>query len=111
MYERRVPFKIGVTYQTPRQKLEKIPTLLREAVESLGEEQVRFDRAHFQSYGDFALTFETVYYVLAADYNQYMDCQQAINLKIHESFENEGIDFAYPTQTLFLRREGEASGS
>jgi small-conductance mechanosensitive channel len=108
MYERRVAFKIGVTYQTPREKLRLIPQIIREAVEELGEERVRFDRSHFQAYGDFALTFETVYYVLGADYNLYMDCQQSINLRIHERFETEGIQFAYPTQTLFLVREGAA---
>ncbi len=42
--------------------------------------------------------------VLSPDYNQYMDIQQAINLAIHEAFEAEGIEFAYPTQTLFLQR-------
>ena len=102
MYERRVPFKIGVTYQTPREKLEKIPGIMKQAVEAQGEETVRFDRSHFQGYGDFALTFETVYYVLSPDYNVYMDSQQAINLAIHRRFEEEGIEFAYPTQTLFL---------
>jgi small-conductance mechanosensitive channel len=34
-----------------------------------------------------------------------MDIQQAINLQIHERFEQEGIEFAYPTQTLFLRQQ------
>jgi len=106
MFQRRVVFKIGVTYQTSREKLELIPGILREAVESLGD-QVRFDRAHFQAYGDFAITFETVYFVLGPDYNLYMDCQQAINLWIHERFEAQGIEFAYPTQTLFLVRGQE----
>ncbi len=105
MFQRRVVFKIGVTYQTPRGKIEMIPVILREAVESLGE-QVRFDRAHFQAYGDFALTFETVYFVLGPDFTLYMDCQQAINLWIHERFQEEGIEFAYPTQTLFLAKGG-----
>jgi len=105
MFERRVVFKLGVTYQTPRDKIEMIPGILREAVESLGD-KVRFDRAHFQAYGDFALTFETVYFVLGPDFNLYMDCQQAINLHIHERFEEEGIEFAYPTQTLFLVKGG-----
>jgi small-conductance mechanosensitive channel len=109
MFERRVSFKIGVTYQTPREKLEGIPTILREAVEAQGSDTVRFDRSHFQAYGDFALTFETVYYVLSPDYNVYMDCQQAINLAIHGRFEEEGIEFAYPTQTLFLVEEGSRS--
>jgi small-conductance mechanosensitive channel len=106
MYERRVPFKIGVVYQTTRDQLEMIPTILKEAVEAQGEERTRFDRSHFQSYGDFALVFETVYYVLSPDYNVYMDCQQDINLRIFQRFEEEGIEFAYPTQTLFLAKEG-----
>lgn len=104
MYERRVLFSLGVTYQTPADKLREIPGLLREAVES--QEQVRFDRAHFQKYGDFALVFEVVYYVLTADYNEYMDKQQAINLKIYDEFEANGIHFAYPTQTLYVSRAG-----
>lgn len=102
MYERRVVFPLGVTYQTPRGKLERIPQILREAVEAQGD-KVRFDRSHFKEYGDFSLNFETVYYVLAADYNLYMDAQQAINLLIHQRFEEESIEFAYPTQTLFLQ--------
>ncbi len=103
MYERRVVFPLGVTYQTPRSKLELIPQILREAVEAHGE-QVRFDRSHFKAYGDFSLNFETVYYVLAADYTLYMDIQQAINLIIHRRFEEEAIEFAYPTQTLFVEK-------
>ena len=100
MNERRVAFSIGVTYQTPREKLVRIPQILREAVE--GEKQVRFDRSHFKAYGLSSLEFETVYYVTVADYATYMDIQQAINLKIHARFEEEGIAFAYPTQTLHV---------
>jgi small-conductance mechanosensitive channel len=101
MFERRVAFNIGVTYQTPRDKLTMIPTIIREAIE--GQESTRFDRSHFKGYGDFSLNFETVYYVLGPDYNIYMDIQQAINLYIHKRFEEEEIEFAYPTQTLFLQ--------
>ena len=76
--------------------------LFRSAVEQ--QENTRFDRSHFKEYGNFSLNFETVYYVLSSDYNQYMDTQQAINLYIHEQFENEQIEFAYPTQTLFVEK-------
>ena len=65
-----------------------------------------FDRSHFQSYGDFALIFETVYYVAGSDYNKYMDIQQQINFEIKEEFEKLGIEFAYPTQTLFVEKQG-----
>ena len=100
MFERRVVFSIGVTYQTPLEKLKRIPTTIREIIEL--QASTRFDRAHFQGYGDFALKFEIVYYVLSSDYNRYMDIQQAINLSIYQSFEEEGIDFAYPTQSLYI---------
>jgi small-conductance mechanosensitive channel len=106
MFERRVVFKLGVTYQTPHAKLQRIPDIIREAVED--QEPVRFDRSHFQGYGDFSLNFETVYFVLKPDYNLYMDIQQAINLQIHARFEQEGIEFAYPTQTLYVQQPGVA---
>lgn len=104
MYERRIVFGLGVTYQTPRDKLEKIPGIIKDAVEA--EDQTRFDRSHFKAYGDFSLDFETVYHVLKPDYNLYMDIQQAVNFAIHERFEAEGIEFAYPTQTVFVEHAG-----
>jgi small-conductance mechanosensitive channel len=108
MFERRVVFTLGVTYQTPREQLKQIPGILKAAVEA--QERTRFDRSHFAKYGDFSLNFETVYYVLGPDYTLYMNIQQAINLYVHEQFEQAGIEFAYPTQTLLVRREETAAG-
>lgn len=102
LYERRVVFSVGVTYQTSATLLKEIPQILRSAVEA--QEDVRFDRAHFQTYGDFALLFETVFFVESPDYNVYMDRQQAINLQVFEEFEERGIEFAYPTQTIYLQK-------
>ena len=102
MYERRIVFGLGVTYDTPRSKLEQIPQMIREAVER--QENTRFDRAHFKEYGDFSLNFEVVYFVLVPEYNTYMDVQQAINFDIHRAFESAGIEFAYPTQTIIMAR-------
>ncbi|OIO71787.1 MAG: mechanosensitive ion channel protein MscS [Zetaproteobacteria bacterium CG1_02_53_45] len=106
MYERRVLFNIGVTYQTPREKLIRIPEIISDAVAQ--QDKTRFDRSNFKEYGNFSLNFESVYYVLGPDYNEYMNIQQAINLCIHEAFEHEGIEFAYPTQTLFVQQLPQA---
>ena len=102
MEQRRVVFSIGVTYQTPPDKLERIPQLIRRAIEA--QTDVRFDRSHFSSFGDSSLNFETVYYVGSPDYTVHMDILQAINLAICRAFADEGIEFAYPTQTLFLQK-------
>jgi small-conductance mechanosensitive channel len=100
MERRRVLFRLGVTYQTPFGKLKEIPEVIAAVIR--GVEDTAFDRAHFFSYGDFSLVFEVVYYVMGNDYTRYMDIQQEINLGIHEEFEKRKIDFAYPTQTLYL---------
>ena len=102
MLKRRVLFRIGVVYQTPYDKLKEIPALIKNIIVSI--EATTFDRAHFQSYGDFSIIFEIVYYVIGPDYNKYMDIQQEINLRLYEEFEKRGIEFAFPTQTLYLNR-------
>nr|WP_255603528.1 mechanosensitive ion channel family protein [Oscillochloris sp. ZM17-4] len=104
MQERRVVFSVGVLYETSAAQLRAIPAMVRAIIEAQG--QTRFDRAHFKSFDDFALTFEVVYYVLTADYNRYMDTQQAINLAIFEQFGAAGIGFAFPTQTIHMARAG-----
>lgn len=102
MDKRRVVFKLGVTYQTGLEKLKEIPGVITDIIKSTND--AIFDRAHFFSYGDFNLVFEVVYYVMSSDYNKYMDIQQAINFRIKEEFEKRGIEFAYPTQTLYLQK-------
>ncbi len=103
--ERRILFPLGVTYGTSQENLERIPSIVREAVQSV--EHARFDRAHFKSFGASSLDFEIVYYVDIPDYAAYMDAQQAINLHIFRRFQEEGIEFAYPTQTLYVARAEE----
>lgn len=107
MFERRVVFSIGVVYQTPHDKVSRIPEIVRAAVEK--NQQVRFDRAHFKAFGDYALQFEVVYWIQDPDYNIYMDIQQAINLEIMERFDEAGISFAYPTQTLLVQPPGDGA--
>ena len=102
MQRRRVVFKLGVIYQTPAEKLKAIPQIVKSIIEK--QNGTTFDRGHFASYGDFSLNFEFVYYVTGADYAKYMDIQQAINLAIFEIFEREQIEFAYPSQTLFVSK-------
>ncbi|MFH1282755.1 MAG: mechanosensitive ion channel family protein [bacterium] len=102
MEKRRVVFKLGVTYQTELKKLKEIPGIIENIIKNVSDSA--FDRAHFLSFGDFSLVIEVVYYVLSGDYNKYMDIQQEINFKISEEFEKRKIQFAYPTQTLYINK-------
>ena len=102
MVERRVLFTVGVTYETPLQMLEQIPGIIRAIIEATPD--TRFGRSHFSAHGAVSLDFETVYYVLNADYTRHMDIQQEIHLKLHREFTRLGVEFAYPTQRLIMER-------
>lgn len=102
MQKRRVVFKLGVIYQTGAEQVKEIPGIIKDIIVNTSD--TAFDRAHFFSYGNFSLDFEVVYYVLSNDYNKYMDIQQEINFAIREEFDKRGIEFAYPTQTLFIEK-------
>lgn len=97
---RRVVFPVGVIYQTSHEKLEKIPSIIKEIIDDL--EGVTLDRAHLAGFGDFSINFEVAYFIESPDYIRYMDLQQAINLELYRRFSQENIEFAYPTQTVIL---------
>jgi small-conductance mechanosensitive channel len=100
MKERPTVFSFGVLYETNYEKLQSIPKMVKEIIES--QDMVRFDRAHFKSFGESSLDFEVVYFVLDQDYTLYMDIQQKINFALFKRFEEEGIGFAYPTRTIYM---------
>ncbi len=103
MERRRVVFSVGVTYGAPAEKLKRIPDMIRKIIAAQAETEV--DRIHFKAFGDSSLIYEIVYYVGTGDYNKYMDIQQAINLAIVDKFEEEKIAIAYPTQTVYVKKE------
>jgi len=101
--KRRIVFTFGVTCDTPLKKLKKIPEMISKIIEKM--ELAELDRVHFRKIGDFSLNFEVVYYMKVGDYVKYMDTQQEINYAVIESFEKEGIEMAFPTQTIFLNKK------
>ena len=103
MEKRRIVFTLGVTYDTSHEQLSKIPEIVKKIITS--KNQLQFDRGHFSEFGDFSLNFEFVYYVKNPEYAVYMDNQQAVYLDIFSAFESEKIDFAFPTQTLYVNKE------
>ncbi|HMP93013.1 MAG TPA: mechanosensitive ion channel, partial [Phnomibacter sp.] len=84
----------------PAEKLRQIPSIIKDAIEN--PPGTTFDRAHFSAFADFSLNFEVVYFIDDADIKVYMDAHQQINLSIYQAFEQQGIEFAYPTQTIYL---------
>jgi small-conductance mechanosensitive channel len=100
--ERRIVFGFGVTYAATADQAAAIPALVKRVIE--GSDRLRFDRAHFKGFGESSLDYEVVYIVLAPDYALYMDQQQRINLELMREFAAIGIEFAFPTRTVYVSR-------
>ena len=89
--DRRVDVRLGVSGKTPVETLERIPMLLRAAVEK--QPQARFERAHLVSLGA-AHELELTYYVAAGA--PYADVQQAVNFDIARALAGEKVELAKP---------------
>ena len=104
MSERRAVFTLGVTYDTPLEKLKRIPAMIREVVESQSNTPSTVHTS--RPMGRSLWMWRPSTSCWCPTTTSYMDTQQTINLALFEHFAAEGIDFAFPTQTLHVKREG-----
>lgn len=102
---------VTITYDTPREKIEQAVGILRGILE---EEDLREPihqvidgnefppRVYFNDYNPDSLNIIMIYWYAPPAYWDYVDHAQRLNLRIFEEFEKAGIEFAFPTQTLYL---------
>ncbi len=102
MQLRRIVFSFGVEYGTKTVQLKKIKKTVEEIINKT--KGARLDRVHFKAFGDSSLNFEVVYYIDSNDYNLYMDIQEKINISIKEKLEKLGVDFAFPSRTIYMKK-------
>ena len=100
---RRLEFILSLHYNTPNSKLMKIENIIREIIESDPINTV--NRIHFARIAPYSLDFEVVYTVNDNNFIVYKDQQQRINFEIKKAFESNKIEFAYPTQHLYIEKK------
>jgi small-conductance mechanosensitive channel len=107
MRERRSVTSLGVSYDTPANVIAQIPRIVQEVVAQTPK--ARFERCHFVRFDSSALVFELAFWVTTPEYLDYMDTLHAVNLAILARFTTEGIEFAFPTQTVRVHPGSVAS--
>ncbi|QLC26693.1 mechanosensitive ion channel family protein [Parasphingopyxis algicola] len=95
---RRISLNVGVIYQTDAAKAQRIPDILRDIINGEGH---RFVRSGFTGFGDSSLDYEIQFDVESADYEIVYNARHAVGVAIFQRFAEEGLEFAYPTQTTF----------
>ncbi|WP_448660503.1 mechanosensitive ion channel family protein [Sphingomonas sp. CJ99] len=95
---RRQKWTLGLIYQTPANRCAEVPAILKQVVEANG---AIFVRAGFVGFGASSLDFELEFDTDGPDFQHFYDARSAIGLAILGRFNDEGLEFAYPTQTTF----------
>lgn len=94
---------IGITYDTPPEKVEQAVAILREILDNHEGIQTDFPpRVFFNGFNDYSLNIMVIAWYHPPNYWDYQAWLQRICLQILQRFNAEGIDFAFPTQTLHL---------
>ena len=97
---------IGITYDTPPQKIEKAVDIILKILDNHEGMDPKFPpRAYFNEYDPYSLNILVIYWYHPADYWGYMEFSQGVNLQIAREFEKEGIKFAFPTSTTYLSQD------
>ena len=101
--KRNISFVLGVTYETSATKLESIPKLIKNIMKK--QTNADLEKVAFDNFGDFSLNFKVVVSINEKDGVKVTKVKNDINYAIFKTFAKEGIDFAYPTQTIFMKQQ------
>lgn len=97
---RRVAMLFGVTYQTPPEMMQRLSDEVKAVVDTVPE--ARFDRCFFIGFGASSLDFELVFHVDSEELPVMLAARHRIGIGLMKRLAELGVDFAYPSQTLFL---------
>jgi MscS family membrane protein len=98
---RKVVLNLGLTYDTSPEKMEDGIKILREIGADHRDKIEENVLVSFNAYGDFALGLIYIYYILKD--SDILNTQTAINLDILKRFNEKGLEFAFPTQTIYKK--------
>jgi MscS family membrane protein len=102
------PYNIGITYDTSSEKLEKALEILRDVIGSHPSTEKHW--VYFKEFGDFSLNIFVIHWCKYTDYQEFLTATEEINLEVKRQFEKEGIQFAFPSQTLYLENVEKEMG-
>lgn len=99
---------ITITYDSSHAGAKRAVEIIKEVLAVVSEINTDPDkppRVYFSDFNDWSLNIYVSYWVKPADYWLYQQVNEQVNFEIMKRFEAEGIEFAFPTQTLYVKKE------
>ena len=97
---RKVVINLGLTYETAPDRMEAAMQYLKEIIASHHSTDEDMS-VGFNNWGDFAMGIIVIYYIKKD--SDILQAQTDINMAILKKFNSEGLEFAYPTQTIYQK--------
>lgn len=105
MVRRRIEVQFGFIYQTAPELAERVPEIVAKIVKDV--QAVDFDRCGMSGFGPSSIDYTLVFFSLQPDFNRSMAARSRVLLALFKGLQEEGLEFAYPTQTLFIEGMGK----
>lgn len=99
---------IAITYSSGHAKSERAVQLIKEILAGVPEVNGDPDlppRVYFSDFGDWSLNISMTYWVKPSDYWLFQAVNERVNVEIMKRFETEQIEFAFPSQTLYMKKD------
>ena len=94
---------VGVTYNTPADRVERAMAIIEEIFKPHPKTADLI--ISFNKFNDSSLNILVVHWWNSTDFKDYLCGFQKLNLELKRRFDAEGIDFAFPTQTVYVKNE------
>ena len=108
--ERRISYKIGVTYSTPKDKLKGAVEKIREMLKKHpGISKSSTLLVYFTEFADSSLNIFIYCFTVTSVWSEYLKIREDVNLKIMEIMESLGIEFAFPSMSIYIEKDADKS--
>ena len=98
---RKVKITLGVTYDTTNKKMEQAKRIIEDVIRE-NEDTKDESLVSFFNFGDSALEILVIYWI--RNFDNILGARDHVNMEIKKRFEKARIEFAYPTQTVFVKK-------
>jgi len=97
-------YTVGITYDTGYDKMKKALEILRDIFKNHPSTENYW--VYFKEFGAYSLNILVIHWCKHLAYEEFLQATEGINLEIMKRFEENSIEMAFPTQTVYLKGEG-----
>ncbi|WP_335869047.1 mechanosensitive ion channel family protein [Bacillus sp. 2205SS5-2] len=109
MGKRRITFNLGLTYNTPNEKIQRVVHRLEFLLQNHDEIHKETIFVRFNEFNTNSLDLFLYFFTNTTQWGEYLRVREEINFQILDILEEEEVDVAFPTRTLYVESQSEES--